>query len=49
MRKIVYSLVASLALVSCKQQAVEIAGKPTIAERQYHHPNVKLRDLLRRE
>lgn len=33
----------------CQQQAVEIAGKPTIAERQYHHPNVKLRDLLRRE
>lgn len=32
----------------CPQQAIEIAGKPTAKERQYHHPQIKLKDLLRK-
>lgn len=31
----------------CPQQAVEIAGKTTRKERQYHHPNIKLKDMLK--
>ena len=30
----------------CPQQAVEIAGKPTLRERQYHHPKVKVADMV---
>ncbi len=32
----------------CQQQAIEIAGRPTPKLHQYHNPNVKLKDLLRR-
>lgn len=30
----------------CPQQAIEIAGKPTPKQHQYHHPEIKLKDLL---
>ena len=32
----------------CAQQAVEVGGKTTIPERQYHHPHVNLKDMVRR-
>ena len=32
----------------CQQQAIEIAGKPTPQSSQYHHPEIKLKDLLNR-
>ena len=31
----------------CPQQAMEIRHKPTKKENQYHHPEVKVRDLMR--
>lgn len=30
----------------CPHQAVELGGKPTLKERQYHHPDVKLKDMV---
>ena len=36
-------------LHACPQQAIEVGGKPTIKERQYRNPNIKLKDLLLRE
>ncbi|MBR2260271.1 MAG: EFR1 family ferrodoxin [Paludibacteraceae bacterium] len=32
----------------CPHQAVEVAGKTTLAERQYHHPSIEMHDLIRR-
>ncbi len=32
----------------CPHQAVELGGKPTLVERQYHHPSIVLKDLIRR-
>jgi Pyruvate/2-oxoacid:ferredoxin oxidoreductase delta subunit len=32
----------------CPHQAVEMAGKPTLVERQYHHPSIVMNDLIRR-
>ncbi|MBQ9339104.1 MAG: EFR1 family ferrodoxin [Paludibacteraceae bacterium] len=32
----------------CPQQAVEIAGKTTLKLHQYHNPNIRLKDMLRR-
>ncbi len=32
----------------CPHQAIEIAGRQTPRESQYHHPNIKLKDMLRR-
>lgn len=31
----------------CPQQAIEIGHKPTLRERQYHHPNIRLKDMIR--
>lgn len=33
---------------ACPQQALEVGGKPTLKERQYRHPQVKVADLLRK-
>lgn len=33
---------------SCPQQAVEVGNRPTQKDYQYHHPQIKLKDLLRR-
>ena len=30
----------------CPHQAVELGGKPTLKERQYHHPDVKLKNMV---
>jgi len=30
----------------CPHQAMEINGKPTPKERQYHHPKVSLKDMV---
>ncbi|MBQ9297325.1 MAG: EFR1 family ferrodoxin [Paludibacteraceae bacterium] len=41
---------ACLACVhACPKQALEVGGKPTIKERQYRHPQVKLAELLLRK
>lgn len=32
----------------CPQQAVEVGNRPTQKDYQYHHPQVKLKDMLRR-
>lgn len=31
----------------CPQQAIEVDHKPTLPERQYHHPNIRLKDMIR--
>ena len=31
----------------CPQQAMEIRHRPTKKENQYHHPEVKVKDLMR--
>jgi ferredoxin len=30
----------------CPHQAVELGGKPTLKERQYHHPEVEMKDMI---
>jgi len=32
----------------CKEQAIEIGKKPTLKTHQYHHPEIKLKDIVRR-
>ena len=36
-------------LHACPQQAVEVGGKPSLQAHQYRHPEVKLKDLFRKE
>ena len=31
----------------CPQQAMELGHKPTLKERQYHHPSIKVKDMIR--
>ena len=31
----------------CPQQAMELRHKPTLKERQYHHPSIKVKDIIR--
>lgn len=31
----------------CPHQAMELGQKPTLKERQYHHPNIKAKDMIR--
>lgn len=30
----------------CPHQAMELRHKPTLKERQYHHPSIKVKDLI---
>ena len=32
----------------CPQQAIRTNGRETLKERQYHHPDIKLKDLIKR-